>query len=72
MKTAPDLLALSCFWLLKCSHQTTLPPCRQAPQFTAVANFTSSGRGAGDGCEITLAFVAAKPPAESASGGDGR
>ena len=30
-----------------------------------MANFTTSGRGAADGCEITLAFVAAKPPAES-------
>ena len=49
-------------------HSTSPTPLFEASQFTSVANFTSSGRGTADGCEITLAFVAAKPPAESTLG----
>eukprot|EP00913_Durusdinium_trenchii_P012547 g11782.t1 len=56
------------YWSPVCNntwHACDLPTGISASQFSSVANFTTTGRGAADGCEITLAFVAAKPPAQS-------
>ena len=46
-----------------------LPSGISLEQFTTVANFTTGGRGAADGCGVMLAFPAARPPAQSALDG---